>query len=410
MNQDNLSMNTNALIRSVIETRRMEAAYDRIAAPRKPTKVITFMGAKGGVGTTTVALNTAAALAQHSQVILVEVRPTLGTLSLYFKAPARTLTIAHLLEMEPTAIKPTEAEMCLWSYESMPGLWLLFGPRTMEQCREIRPDKVKALLKALAKLADYVIVDIPSSLGETNRAVIEDSSQLVLVIERDAICVQSANLILLSIGAWKPPVQVTGAIIVNREALSTPIPIPKIEAELEVPTLAVISPASDLCNAAQNAGLPVVMYDPESLVAGTMATLAERLASAPGRLRSAGSHMRMADPLEPAKTSAKILVRASKHVPQAMVSQYLSKCRNHLPALKAALEGCEFEAARKFGHQMKGTGGAYGFEELTEVGALIERAATDQNINELWNQVADLETYLGHVEVTFDESPTSANP
>jgi len=47
---------------------------------------------------------------------------------------------------------------------------------------------------------------------------------------------------------------------------------------------------------------------------------------------------------------------------------------------------------------------------LTEVGALIERAATDQNINELWNQVADLETYLGHVEVTFDESPTSANP
>jgi HPt (histidine-containing phosphotransfer) domain-containing protein len=93
-----------------------------------------------------------------------------------------------------------------------------------------------------------------------------------------------------------------------------------------------------------------------------------------------------------------------------MVSQYLSKCRDHLPALKAALKGCEFEVARKFGHQMKGTGGAYGFEELTEVGALIERAATDQNINELWNQVADLEAYLGHVEVTFDESLAPANP
>ena len=408
MNRDNPSMNTNALIRSVTETLRPEFDYDRTAAPRKPAKVITFMGAKGGVGTTTVALNAAAALAQRSEVILVEVRPTFGTLAHYFKAHAWTLTIAHLLEMAPTSINPTAAETCLWSQESLPGLWLLFGPRTVEECREIGPEHVKALINALAKLADYVIVDIPTSLGETNRAVIEDSSQLALVVERDAICVQSAKLILLSIGAWDLPVQVTGAIIVNREALATPIPIPEIEAELGAPTLAVISPAPDLCNAAQNAATPVVTFDPESLVADSLTKLAERLASAPGRLRSGGSHMQICDPPEPAKTSDKILVHPSKHVPQAMVSQYLLKCRDHLPALKAALEGCEYEFARTFGHQMKGTGAAYGFEELTEVGALIERAATDQNINELWKQLAALEAYLRQVEVTFGESPVSA--
>ena len=59
---------------------------------------------------------------------------------------------------------------------------------------------------------------------------------------------------------------------------------------------------------------------------------------------------------------------------------------------------------------MKGTGGAYGFKQLTEVGALIERAATDQNIDELGNQVAALEEYLGQVEVAFDESPASGKP
>jgi HPt (histidine-containing phosphotransfer) domain-containing protein len=280
----------------------------------------------------------------------------------------------------------------------------------MEQCREIRPDHVKALLAALAKLADYVIVDIPTSLGEANRAVIEGSSQLALVVERDATCVQSAKLILLSIGVWNPALQVAGAVIVNRVALTTPIPIPKIEAELGVPTLRVIPPASDLCNAAQNAGSPVVAFDPESLVAGSLAALAERLASAPARLRSASNRMPMADPLEPANISAKILVRASKRVPQEMVSQYLLKCRNNLPALKAALAGYEYEFARSFGHQMKGTGGAYGFKQLTEVGALIERAATDQNIDELGNQVAALEEYLGRVEVAFDESPASGKP
>src|SRR5271157_1242250 len=305
------AMNTNELIRSVTETHRTEDASDRIAPQRKPSKVITFMGAKGGVGTTTVALNTAAVLARRSNVIVVEVRPTFGTLSLYFNAPTRTLTIAHLLEMESTAINTMEAEACLWSYESIPGLWFLFGPRTMEQCREIRPDHVKALLAALAKLADYVIVDIPTSLGEANRAVIEGSSQLALVVERDATCVQSAKLILLSIGVWNPALQVAGAVIVNRAALATPITIPKIEAELGVPTLRVIPPASDLCNAAQNAGSPVVAFDPESLVADSLAALAERLASAPAPLRSASNRMPMAEPLEPANISAKIRVRAS---------------------------------------------------------------------------------------------------
>ena len=410
MNRDNPAVSTNALIQSVIETRRTEGAYDRIAAPRKPMKVITFMGAKGGVGTTTVALNTAAALAQHSQAIVVEARSTFGTLSLYFNPPTRTLSIAHLLEMESAAINPAEAEACLWPYEGIPGLWFLFGPRTMEECREIRPEQVKALLSALAKLADYVIVDLPTSLGETNRAVIENSSQLVLVTERDAICVQSAKLILLSIGAWNPTLHVAGAVIVNRAALVTPIPMPKIEAELGIPTLRVIPPASDLCSAAQNAGSPLVTFDPESLAAGSLTALAERLSSAPRRLKSGGNRMPMADPPEPAKASAKILVRASRHVPQAMVSQYLLKCRSHLPELKAALAGCEYEFARTFGHQMKGSGAAYGFEELTEVGASIERAATDQDIDELQDQVAALEAYLGQVEVTFDRSLASGRP
>jgi HPt (histidine-containing phosphotransfer) domain-containing protein len=109
-------------------------------------------------------------------------------------------------------------------------------------------------------------------------------------------------------------------------------------------------------------------------------------------------------------SSAKILVRASKRVPREMVSQYLFKSRNNLPALKAALAGYEYEFARIYGHQMKGSGGAYGIKQLTEIGALIERAATDQNIDELGNQVAALEEYLGRVEVAFDESPASGKP
>jgi MinD-like ATPase involved in chromosome partitioning or flagellar assembly/HPt (histidine-containing phosphotransfer) domain-containing protein len=394
----------------VIETPRPQPVSKRIGPPQKASTVITFMGAKGGVGTTTVALNTASALARRSHAILVELRPALGTLSFYFRPPNRTLTIAHLLEIESTVVATRQAEACLWSYEKIPGLRLLFGPQAIEQCREISPAHAKAILATLARLADYVIVDIPTSLGETNRAVIEDSSRLVLVVERDPICVQTAKLMLPWIGASNPALELTGAVVVNRAALATPMPIPEIEAQLGVPALKVIPPAPDLCMAAQKVGSPAVLFDPESLIAGSFAELAEHLALAPGRLRATASRMQMDNRMETTKASAKILVHASKDVPQEMVSQYLLQCRNDLPPLKAALARCEYEFARVFGHQMKGCGGAYGFPELTEAGALIERAAADQNIGELRNRVAALEAYLGRIEVAFEENTESRRP
>lgn len=391
--------------RSATEAQSSIAASALIAVPPKAGKVISFMGAKGGVGTTTVALNTGAALARRSRVIIVELRPTLGTLSLYFNPPAQIRTIAHLAAMKPEAINITNAEACLWSCEGVPGLRVLFGPRTMEQGGEIAPAQVKALLAVLAKLADYVVVDMPTSLAETNRAVIENSSQLALVIERDPTCVQSAKMIAFSMGLCNPPLQATGAVIVNRVALANPMPLPDIETQLGIPTLRVLPPAPDLCIAAQTARAPVVILDPESLIGGSLAALAERLASAPDM--RAGIRTQVADPVQPAKTSARILVCASKYIPQTMVLQYLSKCRNDLPALETAVGRYDYEFARVFGHQMKGTGGAYGFSELTRAGAQIEQAAVDENMSELRDGVASLEAYLGSVEVAFDQSSAS---
>jgi MinD-like ATPase involved in chromosome partitioning or flagellar assembly/HPt (histidine-containing phosphotransfer) domain-containing protein len=390
--------------RSVTEA-RTNTAPAFIAPPPKAGKVITFMGAKGGVGTTTVALNTGCALVRLGRVIVVELRPTFGTLSLYFSPPAQVPTIAQLLAMEPAAINTKTAEACLWSCQGLPGLRFLSGPRIMEQCREIAPAQVKALLTVLAQMADYVVVDIPPSLGETNRAVIENSSQLGLVVERDPTCVQSAQMVVLSMGMCNPPLQATGAVIVNRVALANPMPLSDIESRLGVPTLRVLPPAPDLFIAAQNAHAPVVIFDPESLVGGSLAALAERLASAPNI--NAAIRTQIGDPVEPAKTPGKILVCASKYIPQTMVVQYLSKCRNDLPALAAAVGRYDYEFVRIFGHQMKGTGGAYGFSELTKTGALIEQAAADENMGELRNEVASLEAYLGSVEVAFDQSPAS---
>jgi HPt (histidine-containing phosphotransfer) domain-containing protein len=103
------------------------------------------------------------------------------------------------------------------------------------------------------------------------------------------------------------------------------------------------------------------------------------------------------DPLEP--TSTKFLIRVPQGIPRELVAEYLERCRSGLPHLDAAVDQNQHDHVRMLGHRMKGTGTPYGFPRLTEIGAGIEQAATDQNSDALRLFVAELEEYLSRVEI-----------
>ena len=258
---------------------RSESRIQRTPEPRKTATIVTLLGGKGGVGTTTVALNLATALAQTKTVILAELQPAFGTLWQYFRPHPGVRNLAQLLKVDPLAICPLEAAECLWRYKNVPRLDLIFGPRTFEQCGEIGPDHARAIPRALAALADYVVLDLPASLSEANRAVLEDSDLPVLVIERDPFSIEAGKRMVESIRNWNSAPPLAGSVIVNRTALATPTELAEIEMQLALPILAVIPPAPDLCIAAQKAGAPLIVFDPDSLAARSLTALAEKMAS-----------------------------------------------------------------------------------------------------------------------------------
>lgn len=96
---------------------------------------------------------------------------------------------------------------------------------------------------------------------------------------------------------------------------------------------------------------------------------------------------------------AGIFVLAPKALPPKVVERYLDNCRASLLSLKNALERSDYESARVFGHRLKGTGAAYGFPQLTEAGASIERAAAAHNAREIQQQAGALQAYLESVDV-----------
>ena len=190
----------------------------------KGGKIIAFMGAKGGVGTTTVALNVAAALAGHRRVILAELHAELGSLPLYFQPHRSMRDIGDLLAAPDRADQTPlrELESCLWPVKNVPGLQVLYGARSQQNSAPLDSGNATGILALASEIADYVIVDLPASLSETNRAVLENSDCLALVVERDPISVQSAKLILSRVDSWKAGKLTIGAVILNRAALGLP--------------------------------------------------------------------------------------------------------------------------------------------------------------------------------------------
>lgn len=244
--------------------------------PRSTGKVMTLMGAKGGAGATTVTLNVAAALAgKRNKVTLVEMQPAFGMLSAYFQPSKLARNLSHLLARDAG---PDDAEACLWPCQKIPGMSVLFGPQTAAQCHPVAADRIPAILSALAANADYVVVDLPASLSEANRAVVENSGTLALVVERDPVAVQLAGQMRLAMESWNAP-QPIGTIVVSRASLRFPMSLAEIDSQLGGPAVGIIPAEPDLCQSAQNGSAPLVMFVPESNIAGSLIALAERLAA-----------------------------------------------------------------------------------------------------------------------------------
>ena len=78
-----------------------------------------------------------------------------------------------------------------------------------------------------------------------------------------------------------------------------------------------------------------------------------------------------------------------------VVPEYLAKRRAEIIVYREALELRDFDTIRRLAHKMKGTGAGYGFPLLTELGAAIEKAAVE---NDVESAAANVEKFAAYVE------------
>ncbi|MDF9408966.1 MAG: Hpt domain protein [Pelotomaculum sp. PtaB.Bin013] len=84
-----------------------------------------------------------------------------------------------------------------------------------------------------------------------------------------------------------------------------------------------------------------------------------------------------------------------------IVPDFLENRQKDCKLVLDALEKGDYETIRILGHSMKGVGGGYGFDTITDLGASIEQAAKDKNKVEIHNLINKLMVYLDRVEVVY---------
>lgn len=84
-----------------------------------------------------------------------------------------------------------------------------------------------------------------------------------------------------------------------------------------------------------------------------------------------------------------------------IVPAYLEHRREELARLPALLEAGDFEALRGIGHKMRGSGGGYGLDLLTEIGERMENAAKAKDKTALAAQAAELAEFLESLEIEY---------
>lgn len=85
-----------------------------------------------------------------------------------------------------------------------------------------------------------------------------------------------------------------------------------------------------------------------------------------------------------------------------LIPGFLENRQSDIKSMSEALRQGDYETIRILGHTMKGTGGGYGFDAITEIGASLEQFAKDKATpEEIQKKIDELSTYLEHLKVVY---------
>ena len=229
--------------------------------------LIGVLASKGGLGTSSLALNLAISLTKKSklEIIAAEMRPGNGTWSL------------ELGFNQPTGLKniltanPKEVNLALLDRELVKttlGPRLLMASNSLDDVNaSLKTKNIERLLQLLPEMADITLIDLGVPVLPDSIKFYDACDELILVMEPFPSCLASTKILLEKLdtrGFGKS--KLLNLIVINRIRADMQLTLTQIQDQLNTKVLQMILPAPEIAFFAAQKQIPLIELQPEGFL------------------------------------------------------------------------------------------------------------------------------------------------
>lgn len=241
------------------------AAIEIQTASRTSAPIVAFFSAKGGAGTTTLAINTAAALARKfpRQVLLMDLAAPFGHAALF----ADLIATGSIASATKAAQVDFETVLRGNIVNHRSGLGVLPGTLRPEEVDTLTAERVNRVLDVVVAWQKLIVVDLGTSLAEAALAAIERAECLVMVVPPEIAAMTDARR---SLAIFRDIMNVPDnrmELVLNQRSPHPPLDRAAIESILGRKMSVVIGFDDSRPEDSTLAGGLVLQHDPSSMVA-----------------------------------------------------------------------------------------------------------------------------------------------
>jgi pilus assembly protein CpaE len=166
-------------------------------AHHKSGKLISVLGSKGGVGTTTISVNLAVTLAEQEKdrsVAILDMNTLFGEIPLFLEISPKY----HWGEITKNIERLDDTFLMNVLSKHSSGVHVLPSPGYLNGHQAPTPDIMERLLDLMKRMFDYVVIDCGQSTDETALKTIQMSDEVLLISVLSLPCLANTNKLLKS--------------------------------------------------------------------------------------------------------------------------------------------------------------------------------------------------------------------
>lgn len=234
--------------------------------------IVSFLGTKGGTGTTTLAVNCAADIRRitNRPTVVVDLKNGPGDVALFLGLRPRHSLLTALDHIDPPSLSR-------YVVEHDCGLHVLAAGDEFGRPAPREADAVEQTLRALNSIYDFVILDAGTSLMMPTNAALQLSDAILLVANPDVPCLRNLQRLIDAAKAAGVPGERL-QIVLNRASEFGVLSTAQIERVLSLNISYSVSSDYRTVASAVNSGVPVSALRASELN-GQLDTIARALAS-----------------------------------------------------------------------------------------------------------------------------------